>query len=120
MECIDHVVVSKQFPVYTPSDDPDVWRRMAWAGRVEDPHRLWWVNYMRENEDPDFVDNDPDERPQPINIWDPFGDDEWDGRFDELPNDDEGAGGIYGFSDDEEYILGIIPFVFFNAREMKQ
>lgn len=51
----------------------------------------------------DFVDDDPDERPWLINICDPFGDDEWDARFDELLNDDEGASGIYGYNDDKEY-----------------
>lgn len=57
---------------------------------------------MRENENSNFVDDDPEDGPQPLNIWDSYGDDEWDGRFDERYNDDEGAGGIYGFSDDEK------------------
>lgn len=106
LECINHVVVPKQFPVYSLPNDLVIWKSLAWAGRVEDPPRLWWVNYMRENENPNFVDEDLDEGPQPIYIWDPFGDDEWDGRFGEMYNNDEGvvgAGGIYGYSDDEEF-----------------
>lgn len=47
MECVDHVVVPKQFHVYQPPFDRAAWRNMAWAGRVYDDPRSWWVTYMR-------------------------------------------------------------------------
>lgn len=39
MECIDHVIVPKQFLVYKPPFDREFWKSMAWAGRVDDDPR---------------------------------------------------------------------------------
>lgn len=99
VECIDHAVVPKQFPAYQPSFDRAVWKNVAWAGRVDDEPRALWVDYMRDNVDPDYVDDDPDEGPQPL-VDDDL--EEWDGGLEEDWNADEGTGGIYGLSDDEK------------------
>lgn len=32
---------------------------MTWAGRVLDPLRLVWIDWIKKNVDPDFVDDDP-------------------------------------------------------------
>lgn len=74
---------------------------MAWAGRVDDEPRALWVDYMRNNVNLDFVDNDPDEGPQPI-VDDALED--W--------NPDENAGGLYELSDNEQVVDNVDYCIF--------
>lgn len=34
-------------------------KRNAWAGSMIDPEKLVWLDLMRKNSDPNFVDDDP-------------------------------------------------------------
>lgn len=82
-ECVDKVsnVNWKSKPLFSKKE----YRKMVWVGRVNDPPRQMWVEYMKKM-DPMFKDNgDPTKGPQPMN-WKWYvgeGLEEWDGQFDE-------------------------------------
>lgn len=78
-----------------------------------DPPAFVWIDWIKKNIDPNFVDDEPKIGPQIIDWRQDAGDGlpEWNGRFDELNNSDEDVVGIYCLSDDEEVTSNIDCYI---------